>query len=352
MSAIPLTLLIAIATTATAATALGGAALLTARGARRELAELRAELAAARPGTGPRATALPHARSTSPTAPGASTPAAHPEDDPRGATLAEIRAAVAEALAEERERELAEARAFWAAREARDSDGGSLLAGHGVEYEVAPEITGLDAALLDSPLPERPDQAPDEADGGEGEVFIPRQPEQDGLPSRPAPRPDAAERTEPAERPAAGEEGTASPGPRDESAELAAARRRHPSHPDFTVTGEPRVPGPAASGGASAPHHERTVARLTELAQARTPLADVRPGPLGSLDVYHFADGSTVCLSPGHPETSERLARALRGGDAPFLMGGSGVSGSYALTFSYGHSETAYLLADRVITSP
>src|SRR5690606_21564699 len=46
----------------------------------------------------------------------------------RTADADEIRAAVAEALAEERERELAEARAFWAAQEARDaSDAPSLL---------------------------------------------------------------------------------------------------------------------------------------------------------------------------------------------------------------------------------
>src|SRR3954454_7784164 len=50
-------------------------------------------------------------------------PAARPAAD-----VDEIRAAVAEALAEERERELAEARAFWASQEARDaSDAPSLL---------------------------------------------------------------------------------------------------------------------------------------------------------------------------------------------------------------------------------
>ena len=62
----------------------------------------------------------------------------------------EIRAAVAEALAEERERELAEARAFWAAQEARGRR--ALLAGHGTEYEVAPDIAGLDATLFDAML--------------------------------------------------------------------------------------------------------------------------------------------------------------------------------------------------------
>ena len=66
-----------------------------------------------------------------------------------------------------------------------------------------------------------------------------------------------------------------------ESPELAAARRRHPSHPDFTIGGEPVA------------DHERTVGRLGELADTRTPLADVRPGPLGTLDVYRLPDGTT-----------------------------------------------------------
>lgn len=44
--------------------------------------------------------------------------------------------------------------------------------------------------------------------------------------------------------------------------------------------------------------HERTVNRLEELADRRTELADVRPGPLGTLDVYVFADGTTLCMTP------------------------------------------------------
>lgn len=131
----------------------------------------------------------------------------------------------------------------------------------------------------------------------------------------------------------------------EDSAELAAARRRHPSHPDF-------VPVQASAPGAD---HERTVSRLEELAEARTALADVRPGPLGTLDVYVFTDGTTLCMTPGHRETAERLAEALRSGTAPVLLGGSGISGAYALTFSCGDSQdpdnNVYILADRVIAS-
>jgi hypothetical protein len=193
----------------------------------------------------------------------------------------EIRAAVAEALAEERERELAEARAFWAAQEARDASDTPLLLG-----------------LADS------------------EPFMPRQADLVGL-----------EPVADAEEPAA------------DSAELAAARRRHPSHPDFVPN-----PSPVIND------HERTLAVLEELAAGRVELTDVRPGPLGTLDVYVFADGTTLCMTPGHRETAERLAAALRAGDVPVLLGGSGVSGAYALTFACAE-ESVYVLADRVIAS-
>ncbi|MEU9290761.1 hypothetical protein AB0D57_40550 [Streptomyces sp. NPDC048275] len=201
----------------------------------------------------------------------------------------EIRAAVAEALADERERELAEARAFWAAQEARDaSDAPSLLGG-----------------LPDS------------------ELFLPRQSDFMGL-----------EYLEPVSEPGVEAEEFAGDSP-----ELAAARRRHPSHPDFVPVQSPVVND-----------YERTVACLEELAESRTELADVRPGPLGTLDVYVFADGTTLCMTPGHRETAERLAAALRAGESPVLLGGSGVSGAYALTFACGE-ENIYILADRVIAS-
>lgn len=200
----------------------------------------------------------------------------------------EIRAAVAEALAEERERELAEARAFWAAQESRDGS-------------EAPTLLGL----------------------SDSELFLPRQADFAGL-----------EHLEPVTEPTADTDDFAGDSP-----ELAAARRRHPSHPDFVPVSSPAVND-----------HERTVSTLEELAASATELTDVRPGPLGTLDVYVFADGTTLCMTPGHRETAERLAGALRAGETPVLLGGSGVSGAYTLTFACGE-ENVYILADRVIAS-
>ncbi|MEU6620793.1 hypothetical protein ABZ926_08400 [Streptomyces litmocidini] len=276
MSAMSLALLL----TTAAATAVGAAALHAVHGLRKEVTALRGELVAGHGGT------VPAAR-TSP--------------------AAEIRAAVAEALAEERERELAEARAFWAAQEARDAaDAPSLLGGLGGPAD-------------------------------DGTFFVPRQTDFVGL---------EAMALEAMEAEAAALDGPEAQDAFDEypedSAELAAARRRHPSHPDFVPVQTPVVTD-----------HERTVARLEELADTRTALTDVRPGPLGTLDVYVFADGTTLCMTPGHRETAERLAEALRAGRTPVLLGGSGVSGAFALTFSYGDTdeENVYILADRVIAS-
>jgi len=268
VSATPLALLLA---TATITTAVGVAVLRTLLALRRQIAALHAELAAQSLAVGAHGL-VPQPRAS--------------------ADTAEIRAAVAEALAEERERELAEARAFWAAQEARDASD-------------APSLLGL------------PDS----------ELFLPRPADFAGL-----------ESLEPVTEPStdidididefAGE-----------SAELAAARRRHPSHPDFVPAQSPVVN-----------EHERTVACLEDLADSRTALSDVRPGPLGTLDVYVFTDGTTLCMTPGHRETAERLSAALRSGAAPVLLGGSGISGAYALTFECGE-ETVYVLADRVIAS-
>ncbi|MFF0163279.1 hypothetical protein ACFYRY_37980 [Streptomyces sp. NPDC005263] len=213
-------------------------------------------------------------------------PAARPAAD-----VDEIRAAVAEALAEERERELAEARAFWAAQEARDTPD-------------APSLLGL------------PDS----------ELFLPRQTDFVGLEPVAEPGADTDEFA-----------GSSSSG--GDSPELAAARRRHPSHPDFVPVASPVVND-----------HERTVATLEALAATATELTDVRPGPLGTLDVYVFADGTTLCMTPGHRDTAERLAAALRAGVTPVLLGGSGISGAYTLTFACGE-ENVYILADRVIAS-
>ncbi|MGW7572642.1 hypothetical protein [Streptomyces sp. NPDC054765] len=305
---------------AAVAVALGAAALHTARALRRQIAELHAELSAARQdvvaGAGavhPAAT-IPAARTT----PAAETP------------LADIRAAVADALAEERERELAEARAFWAAQEARDAaDAPSLLGG----------LAGLgDDGLLDTRADQRELPERQESDRLDGQPFLPRQADLAGL--EPLLGPDAMEAMDALESMDALDAPELEPVEETESAELAAARRRHPSHPDFS-------PSPVVGD------HERTVARLEELAQQVTPLADVRPGPLGTLDVYVFSDGTTLCLTPGQRETAERVAGALHAGHTPVLLGGSGISGAYALTFAWGesHEESVYILADRVIAS-
>ncbi|MCG7523710.1 hypothetical protein MHW47_04515 [Streptomyces sp. OfavH-34-F] len=272
---------IALLLTTAAATAVGAAALHAAHGLRRQVSALREELAENRAVT-----------------------AAVPPQTRHDTTSAEdIRAAVAEALAEERERELAEARAFWASQEARDAaDAPSLLGG----------LAGL---------------------GEDAPFFMPRQSDFAGLDAMDLEAVEAVDEltelaglNEPAEFP-------------EDSPELAAARRRHPSHPDFVPVQTPVVTD-----------HERTVNRLEELADSRTELSDVRPGPLGTLDVYVFADGTTLCMTPGHRETAERLAASLRAGEHPVLLGGSGVSGAYALTFSCG-TENVYILADRVIAS-
>ncbi|MCB5907554.1 hypothetical protein [Streptomyces pinistramenti] len=289
------------------AVALGAAALHTVRALRRQLTELRAELLAARNGAAAGGL-IPAARP----APVAETP------------LADIRTAVAEALADERERELTEARAFWAAQEARDAaDTPSLLGG----------LTGLgDEGPLDARTEQREFSDRLDLDHFDNQPFLPRQADLAGLESFAALEPvDALDSLDATEW---------EPGDDAESAELAAARRRHPSHPDFS-------PVPVVGD------HERTVARLEELADQSVPLADVRPGPLGTLDVYVFTDGTTLCLTPGHRETSESVADALRDGHTPVLLGGSGISGAYALTFAWGEGrqQSVYILADRVIAS-
>ncbi|MER5854313.1 hypothetical protein ACFV2Z_00855 [Streptomyces sp. NPDC059688] len=262
MSAMPIALLLTTAATG----AVGVAVLRTVLKLRRQVSELHAQLAGnAESNAATMRALLPNARS-------------HADAD-------QIRAAVAEALAEERERELAEARAFWAAQEARDASD-------------APSLLGL------------PDT----------DLFMPRQTDFVGLEPVAEPATDADEFA-------------------GDSPELAAARRRHPSHPDFVPVQSPAVTD-----------HERTVTTLEQLADGRVELSDVRPGPLGTLDVYVFSDGTTLCMTPGHRETAERLAAALDAGEMPYLLGGSGISGAYTLTFACGE-DTVYVLADRVIAS-
>ncbi|MGW5349937.1 hypothetical protein ACWERV_05345 [Streptomyces sp. NPDC004031] len=255
------------------AVAAGSAALVSARGMRRELAALRQDLA----GLG-----VPGQR------------------DAEG-----IRAAVAGALADERERELAEARAFWAEQEARESAG------------EAPLFRGLYGSAADGPLPgcdyEVPPVLP----------YLPRQADFAGL--------DAAEGAFDGVRDT---EGAGDPG---DAVLPAPGAIPHPSGPDF-------APSPVVASP------DQTADRLADLADGRIPLSDVRPGPLGTLDVYVFADGTTLCMTPGHRETALRLSEALDRGDVPVLRGGSAIAGAYALTFAFGE-ESVYVLADRVVAS-
>ncbi|MEV0094746.1 hypothetical protein [Streptomyces sp. NPDC050738] len=291
----PLALLL----TTAAATAVGAAVLHAVRGLRKQLTELTAASARSHVATG-HAAAVPAARET---------PSS--ESWTSESWSSEIRAAVGEALAEERERELAEARAFWAAQESRDAaDAPSLLGG----------LAGL---------------------GDDAAFFVPRQADFAGF----EPGFDAILDSvlDEGDDTAASVQELAGEFPED-SPELAAARRRHPSYPGKHDEHTVPVQTPVVAD------HERTVTRLEELAEARTALSDVRPGPLGTLDVYVFADGTTLCMTPGHRETAERLAESLREGEAPVLLGGSGVAGAYALTFSCGQ-ESVYILADRVIAS-
>lgn len=244
MSVIFLSLLLAAVT----AVALGSAALLAARGLRRQLTALREDLLGAR----------------------ASVPAA------RAVPTEEIRTAVADALADERERELAEARAFWAEQEARDSTDTAF-------FHLGPDIETGPA------VPYLPRQA--DLTGVEPELSIPMPPGM--LP--------------------------------------------HPSVADFS-------PSPVVAD------QEETAERLSDLADGRIPLSDVRSGPLGTLDIYVFADGTSLCMTPGHRETAARLSEALERGEVPYLVGGSAISGAYALTFALG-DESVYVLADRVVAS-
>lgn len=302
MSALSLALLL----TTAAATVVGLAALRAAHGLRKQVTALREDLAVA---GRDRVAEVPAARAT---------------------PVEEIRAAVADALAEERERELAEARAFWAAQETRDAAETPMsFGGYGGFGDETPffmprqaDFAGIEALDLGGFGAFDGAAALDGASGagvGDGLGTV------DGVDELTAPG-DLPEFSGAAEF-------------ADDSPELAAARRRHPSHPDFVPVQTPVVTD-----------HERTVSRLEQLARTRTELADVRPGPLGTLDVYVFADGTTLCMTPGHRETAERLAQSLQDGETPVLLGGSGVSGAYALTFAVGE-ESVYILADRVIAS-
>ncbi|MFD7735432.1 hypothetical protein ACFV6F_34230 [Kitasatospora phosalacinea] len=270
-----------------------------------------------------------------------------------------IRRAVAEALAADREREITEARAFWAEQEARAAEDSPLFdtpfTTIGEDWPIFfPRPTGpQDAAdnngVMDPEFGEAlrhaledliKDGPADGAPAGGARAAHPSQghpaqghPAQGGGQPAPGDNGDVKARRE-ADLLATGLEA----GLLDAESEPAAAPdpRRHPSHPDF-------VPSPT-------PSREWTDDRLAALAEERIALTDVRPGPLGTLDVYAFADGTTLCVAPGDREAAYRLIDAVRAGEDVRLLGGSRFSGSYSLTFST-DDETVYVLADRVVAS-
>ncbi|MFJ9697488.1 hypothetical protein [Kitasatospora sp. NPDC101183] len=267
---------------------------------------------------------------------------------------AAIRRAVAEALAADREREITEARAFWAEQEARAAEDAPLF-----DSPYTGAFTGTDEWPLFFPRPTGPQEAADNAgtmdpefgealrsaledlisDDGTGPV---EPGPEGGAPLRPG-HPAAESTTDARARREADllatglEAGLLDTDPIVEEAPVAAPDpRRHPSHPDF-------VPS-------QAPSREWTDTRLAALAEEAVALIDVRPGPLGTLDVYAFADGTTLCVAPGDREAAYRLIDAVRAGEHVRLLGGSRFSGSYSLTFST-DEEAVYVLADRVVAS-
>ncbi|MFH9354348.1 hypothetical protein [Kitasatospora sp. NPDC017646] len=267
---------------------------------------------------------------------------------------AAIRRAVSEALAADREREITEARAFWAEQEARAAEDAPLF-----DSPFTGAFTGTDEWPLFFPRPTGPQDAADNAGtmdpefgealrsaledlisgGGTGAAETGTE---GGAPLRPGhpvgeTAKDARARRE-ADLLATGlEAGLLDAEPAVEEVPVAAPDpRRHPSHPDF-------VPS-------QTPSHEWTDTRLAALAAEAVALVDVRPGPLGTLDVYAFADGTTLCVAPGDREAAYRLIDAVRAGEHVRLLGGSRFSGSYSLTFST-DDEAVYVLADRVVAS-
>ncbi|BFV57575.1 hypothetical protein KCMC57_up26790 [Kitasatospora sp. CMC57] len=270
-----------------------------------------------------------------------------------------IRRAVNEALAADREREIAEARAFWAEQEARATEDAPLFDS---PFTSAGLNSGEEWPLF-FPRPTGPQDAADHSgtmDPEFGEALRSALEdlvnEDGGTPARPA-----------AGHPSGGHPAGGHPAGGGETAGEARARReadllatgleaglldagtaqqaepvaapdprRHPSHPDF-------VPN-------QAPSREWTDTRLAALAEEAVALTDVRPGPLGTLDVYAFADGTTLCVAPGDREAAYRLIDAVRAGEDVRLLGGSRFSGSYSLTFST-DEEAVYVLADRVVAS-
>lgn len=211
-----------------------------------------------------------------------------------------VRRAVAVALAEDREREIAEARSFWAEQEARAAEDSVTPE----EIDAAESLDRLDTLVSENTL------------------FLP------------APRGyvDESGEMDPefADALRSALEEMITEGDR-------AARPSHPAEPGF-------VPQPT-------PTPEWTDLRLLELVEVGTVLKDVRPGPMGTLDVYVFEDETTLCVAPGDADTGARIREAVASGLPVRLLGTSRLPGAHALTFALSEAETVYVLADRVVAS-
>lgn len=256
-----------------------------------------------------------------------------------------VREAVVAALAEDREREMAEARAFWAEQEARAAEDDLFGAGPGTGpgpdfgpgFGGEPVFDSENLVLLPAPrgyVDDEGDMDPDFADALRS-VLEEMIAEGNGAAGHPAPTAPAAPAAPP-------------------------AHPAHPSRPGF-------IPQPT-------PTPEWTDLRLDELVDVGVTLRDVRPGPMGTLDVYVFEDETTLCIAPGDPAAGARLREAVGNGTEVRLLGSSRLPGAHALTFALGAIpadaatgadtsagagadaaaaglETVYILADRVVAS-
>jgi hypothetical protein len=248
-----------------------------------------------------------------------------------------LRAAVTEALAQDRERELEEAREFWAEQEARAAEddlygegtpgdglgggvGGGLFEEANLVLLPAPRGYVDDEGTMDpefaDALRTALEELISETEAGRAANGMGGAPAAPGAPAPAAPG-------------APGTASTASPSRTNHGI-------HHPSVPGF-------VPQPTSTP-------EWTDLRLMELVDVGITLRDVRPGPMGTLDVYVFEDETTLCVAPGDPATGARIREAVARGAEVRLLGSSRLPGGHALTFTLGE-ETAYILADRVVAS-
>ena len=256
-----------------------------------------------------------------------------------------VREAVTAALAQDRERELAEAREFWAEQEARAAeddlfgavDLGAVDLGEGDLGDGTPGGQGgglfEDANLVLLPAPRGYVDDEGTMDPEFAEAL--RTALEDLISETEAGRAAnglGAAPTAPTTPAAPGAPSTASTaGPSRTGQGI-----HHPSMPGF-------VPQPTSTP-------EWTDLRLMELVDVGITLRDVRPGPMGTLDVYVFEDETTLCVAPGDPATGARIREAVARGAQVRLLGSSRLPGGHALTFTLGE-ETAYILADRVVAS-